>query len=104
MQQRARKASGALAPRCASLARLAPSDRGIPRNPMAKTLAKQVTARPAVSARRAPQTANVIFTAVEENAADRRIVCNVSHSLTKPFSGGSAEIASTPTRNKALVQ
>ena len=70
---------------------------------MANTLAKQVTARPAVRARSAPEIANTTLIGVDDRTAERRIVCSVSHSLTKPLSGGSAEIDRTPTRKKALV-
>ena len=70
---------------------------------MAKTLAKQVTARPAVRAKSAPEIANTTLIGVDESTAERRIVCSVSHSLTKPLKGGSADIDRTPTRKKALV-
>ena len=72
----------------------------MPRKLIAKTLAKQVTARPAVSASTAPDKANTILTAVDDSSAARSIVCSVSHSETKPFKGGSAAIASTPMRNR----
>ena len=88
-----RRAARAASAHQMSLGRAAaPSDRGMPRKPIAKTLAKQVTASPAVNASRAPEIANIILIGVEDRTADRRIVCNVSHSLTKPLSGGNAEI------------
>jgi hypothetical protein len=71
---------------------------------MAKAFTKQVTASPAVSARAAPQSAKTILTALEDKAAERRIDCSVSHSLTKPLNGGRAAIESAPTRQKAPVQ
>ena len=46
----ASSASGTRVPGPASTARAAPSERGMPRKPIAKTLAKQVTASPAVRA------------------------------------------------------
>ena len=75
----------------------------MPRNPIANALTKHVTASAAVSARPAPHKANTIFTSVEGNSADRSIVCNVSHSLTKPLNGGIAEIASAPTKKVPAV-
>ena len=47
--------------------------------------------------------ANMILIAVEDKSAERSIVCKVSHSLTKPLSGGKAEIDNTPTRKRPLV-
>ena len=55
---------------------------------MANTLAKQVTASPAVNAKSAPEIANTILIGVDDRTAERSIVCSVSHSLTKPLSGG----------------
>ena len=63
------------------MALAAPSERDIPRNPMANTFAKQVTARPAVNANMAPEIANMILMGVEATNVERRIVCSVSHQL-----------------------
>src|SRR6266511_353003 len=75
----------------------------MPRKPIANTFAKHVTASPAVNANKAPEIAKTILIGVEDSTAERSIVCSVSHSLTNPLSGGSAEIDNTPTRKKALV-
>jgi hypothetical protein len=104
MHDAASNASGAWTPARASVACAAPSDRGMPRNPMAKTLAKQVTASPAVNVNSTLEMANATLMGADDRTADRSIVCSVNHSLTRPFSGANAEMDKTPTRKKALVQ
>src|SRR5713226_9990436 len=92
MHDPASSASGAWAPTRASVACAAPSDRGMPRNPMAKTLAKQVTASPAVKDKSARERANATLMGVDDSTADLSIVCSVNHSLTEQISGGNAEM------------
>src|SRR5207249_2921351 len=82
----------------ASTARRARFERAIPRKPMAKALTKQVTASAAVSANATPHKANAILTGVEVSSALRNSACRVSHSLTKPLNGGSAEMESAPSK------
>ena len=76
-------------------------ERGRPSRAVAVTIAKQVTARPAVSASAAPATANTMRVGIDATSTTRSSDCSNSHSLTNPFSGGSAAIATAPTMNKA---
>ena len=73
------------------------SPRFTPRKLIAYVFTKQVTARAAVSARAAPQRAKTILIGAEDKIALRNSACSVSHSLTKPLNGGTAEIARHPT-------
>ncbi len=70
---------------------------------MPNALTKHAIARPPVSARLAIPRVKARF----RPAASRRVfwksAWNVSHSLTKPLSGGSAAIAAEPTRKQAAV-
>ena len=72
------------------MALAAPSERDIPRNPMANTFAKQVTARPAVNASMAPEIANTILIGIEATNVERR----ASWKTTIKTNGGPMEMPS----------
>ena len=70
---------------------------------MPNALTKQKAASPPVRARR-PAAATPPMPAVKPRVVNASSDWKVSHSLTKPLSGGSAEIAAAPTRKVAAVQ
>src|SRR6185369_1708083 len=88
----------------ASCAHSAAGERGIARNVIPKALTNPAAASPAVSA--STLTASVMSGATigarlsMPGSSDWKR----SHSLTKPFSGGSPAMARAPTRKKAAVQ
>jgi len=68
-------------------------------------LTKHAAARPLVKARAAAMIPrNSLYPPEEACIAPRNKDCRVSHSLTNPFSGGRADIAIAPSRNRAPVQ
>ena len=66
---------------------------------MPKALTKQAAASAADSASRAPTAGTSNFSPHCGSCGLSRMAWKVSHSETKPLSGGSAEIAAQPTRN-----
>ena len=72
--------------------------RGRPRKVTPKALTKQAAASAADSASRAPTAGTRIFRPHCGRSGLSRIAWKVSHSETKPLSGGSAEMATQPTR------
>jgi hypothetical protein len=87
----------------ASWARAAASLRGTARNVMPAALTKHASVRPLVSASAARPNVNVRLS----SSRAIRTFCNsawkISHSLTKPLSGGSAAIAAAPNTKHAAV-
>ena len=69
--------------------------------PKART--KQAAASAADSASSAPTAGTRNFRPQDGNCGLSRIAWKVSHSETKPLSGGNAEIAAQPTRNTKAV-
>ena len=67
---------------------------------MPNALTKQAAASAADSASSAPTAGTRIFSPHDGKSGLSRIAWKVSHSETKPLSGGSAEIAAQPTRNE----
>ena len=67
--------------------------RGRPRKVTPKALTKQAAASAADSASMAPTAGTMSFRPHDGSAGLSRIAWKVSHSETKPLSGGSAEIA-----------
>ena len=70
---------------------------------MPKALTKQAAASAADSASSAPTAGTMNFRPHCGSCGLSRIAWKVSHSETKPLSGGSAEIATQPTRNTNAV-
>jgi hypothetical protein len=64
---------------------------------------KQAMASPPVRARPAMPRANIRFSSARSICWVWSSAWNVSHSLTKPLRGGSAEIAAEPTKKQAAV-
>ena len=62
-------------------------------------MTKQAAASAADSASSAPTAGTSIFSPQDGSCGLSRIAWKVSHSETKPLSGGSAEIAAQPIRN-----
>jgi len=86
-----------------SAAFTAASERGRPRKVTPKALTKQAAARAAESASSPPTAGTSILRPHCGKSGLCRIAWNVSHSETKPLSGGSAEIATQPARKAKLV-
>ncbi len=78
--------------------------RGMARNEIPKALAKQAIASTPVSASMAAPIGSMIFIRMSGIWKLKKRLWNVSHSLTKPLLGGSAEIETAPIRKKAAVQ
>ena len=70
---------------------------------MPNALTKHAAASAADSASSAPSAGIAIFRPHCGRSGCSRIAWKVSHSETKPFSGGSAEIAMQPTRKANAV-
>ena len=70
---------------------------------MPKALTKQAAARAAESASSAPTAGMRNFRPQDGSCGLCRMAWKVSHSETKPFSGGSAEMATQPTRKAKAV-
>ncbi len=87
----------------ASCAPAAASLRGSARKVMPNAFTKAATARPAARARPAMARAKARFI----EGCGSRMFCSsawkVSHSLTKPLSGGSPALATAPARKQAAV-
>src|SRR5262249_51735385 len=77
--------------------------RGRPRKVTPKAFTKQAAARAADRASNAPTAGTKNFRPQDGNCGLSRTAWKVSHSDTKPLSGGSAEIATHPTRNTNAV-
>ena len=77
--------------------------RGRPRKLTPKALTKQAAASAADSASSAPTAGTRNFRPQAGNCGLSRIAWKVSHSDTNPLSGGSAEMATQPTRNTKAV-
>ena len=98
-RQMAAKASMAASEaRSTSCACAATDVRGRPRKVTPKALTKQAAASAAESASMAPTAGTMILRPQEGSAGLSRIAWKVSHSETKPLSGGSAEMAMQPVR------
>ncbi len=89
--------------RSVSCARSAAGVRGRPRNVTPKALTKQAAASAADIASNAPTAGTRNFSPQDGSCGLSRIAWNVSHSETKPLSGGNAEMAAQPTRNTNAV-
>ena len=70
---------------------------------MPKARTKQAAASAAASASKAPTAGTRNFNPHDGSCGLSRIAWKVSHSETKPLNGGSAEIATAPTRNAKAV-
>ena len=70
---------------------------------MPNVLTKHAAASAAESASRAPTAGANNFSPQDGNWAPNRIAWKVNHSETKPLNGGSAEMATQPTRNAKAV-
>ena len=68
-----------------------------------KALTKQAAASAADSASMAPTAGTMILRPQDGSAGLSRIAWKVSHSETKPLSGGSAEMAMQPVRKAKAV-
>ena len=77
--------------------------RGRPRKATPKALTKQAAASAADSASMAPTAGTMILRPQDGSAGLSRIAWKVSHSETKPLSGGSAEMAMQPARKAKAV-
>src|SRR6266851_8383642 len=86
-----------------SRASAAAAVRGRPRKLTPKALTKQAAASAADNASNAPTAGTRNFKPQDGNCGLSRMAWKVSHSDTKPLSGGSAEIATQPTRNTKAV-
>src|SRR5216683_600802 len=78
-------------------------DRGRPRKVTPKALTKHAAASAADNASTAPTEGTRIFRPHCGSAGLKRMAWKVSHSETKPLSGGSAEMAAQPTRKAKLA-
>src|SRR5215467_2358343 len=87
-----------------SVAAAAVGERGRPRKVTPNALTKQAAASAADRASRAPAAGTVSLRPHWGNCGLTRIAWKVSHSDTKPLSGGSAEIAAQPIRNTTAVR
>ncbi len=87
-----------------SRASRAAGERGRPRKGMPNALMKQPAASAAARASSAPTAGTISFSPQWGNCGLTRIAWNISHSDTKPLSGGSAEIAPQPTRHATAVR
>ena len=86
-----------------SFASAAAGRRGRPRKVTPNALTKQAAASAAESASMAPTAGTISLMPHEGTSGVSRIAWKVSHSETKPFSGGSAEIAMQPARKAKAV-
>src|ERR1019366_3466626 len=77
--------------------------RARPRKLTPNALTKQAAASAADNASSAPTAGTRNFNPHDGNCGLSRMAWKVSHSETKPLSGGSAEIATQPTRNTKAV-
>src|SRR5215471_8214929 len=77
--------------------------RARPRKLTPKALTKQAAASAAESASNAPTAGTRNLRPQDGSCGLNRIAWKVSHSETKPLSGGNAEIAAQPTRKKKAV-
>src|SRR5262245_31951835 len=77
--------------------------RGEHKKVMPKAFTKQAAAKAAESASSAPTAGTRNFRLHDGSSGLNRIAWKVSHSETKPFSGGSAEMATQPTRKVKAV-
>src|SRR5258705_9714158 len=87
----------------ASAAAFAAGERGRPRNVTPNALTKQAAASAAERASSAPAAGTVSLRPHCGKSGLTRIAWKVSHSDTKPLSGGSAEIAAQPIRKASAV-
>src|ERR1700694_1544093 len=100
MRHRAAKTDIAVSDqRSVSPACAAAGARGRPRKVTPNALTKQAAASAAESASNAPTAGTKNFNPHDGSCGLRRIAWKVSHSDTKPLKGGSAEMATQPTRN-----
>src|SRR6266851_903413 len=81
----------------------AASLRGRPRNVTPNALTKHAAARAAARASNAPTAGTMILSAHCGSWGLCSTAWKISHSETKPLNGGSAEMATQPTRNTKLV-
>ena len=81
----------------------AAGERGRPRKVTPNALTKQAAASAAESASSAPTAGTISLRPHCGSCGLTRIAWKVSHSDTKPLSGGSAEIAAQPIRNTTAV-
>ena len=77
--------------------------RGRPRKLTPNALTKQAAASAADNASIAPTAGTISLTPHDGTSGLKRIAWKVSHSETKPLSGGNAEIAMHPARNVKAV-
>ena len=89
--------------RSVSCAAAAAGVRGRPRKVMPKARTKQAADSAAPSASMAPTAGTSSLRPHCGSAGLSRMAWNVSHSETKPLSGGSAEMARQPPRNRNAV-
>ena len=87
----------------ASCADAAASLRGSARNGMPNAFTKHAAASAAVNASREPAIGNISRVRLSVVPKPARSAWYVSHSLTKPFSGGRPEMATAPIRKKNAV-
>src|SRR5262249_12758429 len=102
-QSAAKKNIAAREKRSVSRARSAAGVRARPRKVTPKALTKQAAASAAESASSAPTAGTKSLSPQDGSCGLSRIAWKVSHSETKPLSGGSAEIAAQPTRKTKAV-
>src|SRR5262249_5095384 len=86
--------------RSVSVAFSAAGVRARPRKVIPNAFTKQAAASAAESASNAPTVGTKSFNPHDGNCGLKRIAWNVSHSETKPLSGGSAEIATQPIKKR----
>ena len=89
--------------RSVSWALVAAAVRARPRKVTPKALTKQAAASAADNASSAPTPGTRNFNPQDGSCGLSRMAWNISHSETKPLSGGSAEMAAQPTRNATAV-
>ena len=77
--------------------------RGRPRKVTPNALTKHAAAKAAAKASSAPTAGTIIFRAHCGSSGLCNTAWKISHSETKPLNGGSAEIATQPTRKTKLV-
>src|SRR5205823_13587841 len=102
-QSAARKNIAARENRSVSRAFSAAGVRARPRKVTPNALTKHAAANVADRARSAPTAGTKSLSPQEGSCGLTRIAWKVSHSDTKPLSGGSAEIAAQPTRKTKAV-
>src|SRR5260370_33329398 len=89
--------------RSTSCAASAAELRARPRKVTPNALTKHAAANAAARASRAPTAGTIIFRAHCGNSGLCNMAWKISHSETKPLNGGSADIATQPTRTAKLV-